>query len=882
MRNDEFNTPRIDNEDQGLPRFEFGETQRNESSFYLDNDVAPSDELNDNETSNDGNTKKPQEKKKQEEQQQEQTRQQLEQNLSSSSSTSSSAASSTSAAASTGAHVATVVGSSLVAVATLSTLVGIDLFYKGRCKMQQLEVVETSLVYALTLEDLEDDSDIIIQLKNSSYEQAQPLIEGPNEGVFADLTPSTEYDLAVIDLNYDNHILYQNTVVTKGDGASAGGMIKGRCTMQQLEVVETSLVYALTLEDLEDDSDVIIQLKNSSYEQAQPLREGPNEGVFADLTPSTEYDLAVIDLNYDNHILYQNTVVTKGDGSSTADMITITFVANNGTDEYSAPIQIESKTEYTLPECPFSDPNYDMMFGGWDVGRGMMPLQPGFSWVFSTDLTLTATWVPCYHMIYHSNTIDEQEEIVIKVRQSESIYDTLEECPFGAEPGMAFKNWMVDDLEISPGGWITYESDKDIYANWESVATGEYEILFDVNGGSGTMASGWGDYGDEFELPECSFIAPEGYYFAGWEVRGDTFMPGDTFTVEGKTVVAAIWQQSQFNRCNILEVSQDTQSMTAYFDYYGQEGDLTNITICFDDGMDTIDVPFTGEIDPYTQTLEASIEDLGLDITGVEVPIYRYSLYASFAGQEVTMLYSGTVCLGAINGRYELTFPFGDEPIFYSDSQYRPVVPMRLVCYSAMPKNETYYIGYKLDPAGDEIKQFFRNSGKGFTITIDEQIEADYLSLYDVNVYRKEDGNYIPLLEETRDLMLVYEEENIIYFADTMPYFGDDLVSQSLYLANDLNSTVLITDMYLDFKLYDINDTLHDEYTYYIDESIETLMDGYLQIAYGNAAFYDTFKVDITKYAWSLDLCYSYSKNGDVSTPKSVNIFDKNQCFTIG
>ena len=149
MRNDEFNNVPITNEDQGLPRFEFGETQRHESSSYLDNDAAPSDELNDNETSNDGNSKKPQEKKKQEEQQQEQTRQQLEQSISTSGSASSSASTAASAA-STGASIATVVGSSLVAVATLSTLVGIDLFYKGRCKMQQLEVVETSLVYALT------------------------------------------------------------------------------------------------------------------------------------------------------------------------------------------------------------------------------------------------------------------------------------------------------------------------------------------------------------------------------------------------------------------------------------------------------------------------------------------------------------------------------------------------------------------------------------------------------------------------------------------------------------------------------------------------------------------------------------------------------------
>ena len=777
MKNDEFNSPRIDNEDQGIPTFEFGETPSNESSFYLDNDVAPIDELNDNPVSNEESSKP---KQRKQEKQQEETSKQMEQSQPNVGSSSSSG--SAGVASSTGAHIATVVGSSLVAVATLSTLVGIDLFYKGRCKMQQLDIVETSLVYQCTLEDLEEDSDIIIQLKNASFEQSQKLVEGPNEGVFEDLIPSTKYELAVIDLHYDNHILYQDSVVTMGEG--------------------------------ED---------------------------------------------------------TKG-------TVVISFVANNGTDETIEPMEIPYNTRFELPECMFSDPSDDMMFGGWDIGGGEH-YNAGVAWNVRSDYTITATWIPCYRMVYHSN-IDGEEVQVIKVKQDESVYNTLTECPFEAPEGMVFKNWIVDGNDVNPGDWISYEGDKDIYAYYDYLPTGEYKITFDSNGGSGRMYTGYGDMEEEYSLPECDFIAPDGYMFTGWTINGDLFMPGDEFTVEGDTVVTATWAQKEFERCIILEANAVSQTILARFDLIAEEGDLKNISIVFDDGNKTYTVPFEGELNLESPILAASVADLGLDLVGETTSVYRYTVYGEFLGRESSSLFDGTVSLAAINASYELQFPHDGQPIFYRTESGEIHVPMKFVRHSLIVTNEELYAGYKTSASGEMTYTAFPNKLDAYRLVLDGNLaSSDSLTLYEFNIYSKIGDEYAPMLSSNEDLTFSLTNNTSIYFAYIDPFAAEYMDGTPLYLTHNLNADSSARSPYLYFKIYDLNDQIKASYVLDIDATLDTLINGTVYVNYKDMYNYDAFKMNIEKYAWSLDLCFNQV---GVSADISVNIFNKNQSFTIG
>jgi len=64
-----------------------------------------------------------------------------------------------------------------------------------------------------------------------------------------------------------------------------------------------------------------------------------------------------------------------------------------------------------------------------------------------------------------------------------------------------------------------------------------HTVVFDANGGSGTMAGGTvendGGYSGIYYLPECTFTAPEGKVFDHWEAsceEGEEKQPGDYFT----------------------------------------------------------------------------------------------------------------------------------------------------------------------------------------------------------------------------------------------------------------------------------------------------------------------------------------------------------------
>ena len=51
--------------------------------------------------------------------------------------------------------------------------------------------------------------------------------------------------------------------------------------------------------------------------------------------------------------------------------------------------------------------------------------------------------------------------------------------------------------------------------------------------------------GEQFELPTCSFVAPNGQEFAGWTVGETLYQPGEKLTVTADVVVNATWKDVQ-------------------------------------------------------------------------------------------------------------------------------------------------------------------------------------------------------------------------------------------------------------------------------------------------------------------------------------------------
>ena len=84
---------------------------------------------------------------------------------------------------------------------------------------------------------------------------------------------------------------------------------------------------------------------------------------------------------------------------------------------------------------------------------------------------------------------------------------------------------------------------------WDNVVDENTPVTytFSANGGSGSSSVTTVANGSTITLPECTFDAPSGYYFAGWAIgsaSGEVKAPGETVTLNGNTEIFAVWTES--------------------------------------------------------------------------------------------------------------------------------------------------------------------------------------------------------------------------------------------------------------------------------------------------------------------------------------------------
>jgi len=69
----------------------------------------------------------------------------------------------------------------------------------------------------------------------------------------------------------------------------------------------------------------------------------------------------------------------------------------------------------------------------------------------------------------------------------------------------------------------------------------KYTVKFEAGGGSGSMAD-VADVKGEYVLPACTFTAPEGKEFAGWQVGDEVKAAGEKITVSADVTLVATWK----------------------------------------------------------------------------------------------------------------------------------------------------------------------------------------------------------------------------------------------------------------------------------------------------------------------------------------------------
>ena len=210
FKDDEFNHINIVNEGTN-PNFEFGATQDAEFTSFSDNVSNIRDEVNDNPQSNGENKPKEEEK----EQKKQESSKENSSNKNNNSSGKSGSSSGSSAGGTAGA-VATAAGAAVVTVSVISATIGINMFISAKCKVNKMDLTPVSLQYDLDLEEVGENEHFVIKMANDAleYNEVNELQEGPNEGYFVNLTPSTDYVVSVYNTEFFASPIYLETITT--------------------------------------------------------------------------------------------------------------------------------------------------------------------------------------------------------------------------------------------------------------------------------------------------------------------------------------------------------------------------------------------------------------------------------------------------------------------------------------------------------------------------------------------------------------------------------------------------------------------------------------------------------------------------------------------
>ena len=122
--------------------------------------------------------------------------------------------------------------------------------------------------------------------------------------------------------------------------------------------------------------------------------------------------------------------------------------------------------------------------------------------------------------------------------------------PFTAPQGQEFEGWKVGNETTirQPGYEITIDGDVVITAQWKDIVVYQTVTLKAGDGTGEDIVNSQVVKGSTFELPACSFTAPDAdHEFAGWKVGNDSTLraAGYEFTVDADIEIVAQWKEIQ-------------------------------------------------------------------------------------------------------------------------------------------------------------------------------------------------------------------------------------------------------------------------------------------------------------------------------------------------
>lgn len=129
------------------------------------------------------------------------------------------------------------------------------------------------------------------------------------------------------------------------------------------------------------------------------------------------------------------------------------------------------------------------------------------------------------------------------------------ELPSATRPGETFYGWSVvpdGQVRYHAGDTVTLAHDLTLYAIWQDGWSDAYYVIFDANGGTGTMKPDFftTQYPYKaYEIPDCGFTR-QGYTFVGWATSPTgvvEYLPGDSYKTLVDLFLFAIWKQNDYH-----------------------------------------------------------------------------------------------------------------------------------------------------------------------------------------------------------------------------------------------------------------------------------------------------------------------------------------------
>ena len=201
-----------------------------------------------------------------------------------------------------------------------------------------------------------------------------------------------------------------------------------------------------------------------------------------------------------------------------------------------------------------------------------------------------------------------------------------------------------------PSDIYRLEVDTTFYALWAAAAPDLVKVIYDANGGTGTVVDPDSPYapGTNITVESDQGISREGWHFVAWNLErdgsGDTYHPGDTYLLEKDTTFYALWATDMA----VLKITKTSTGATvpdsAKFVITGTPK-ASGVT------FDPVTVTYADiKAGTYALTVPAGTYTVTEDRNSASLPLY--TLYISGDNATAKEVPAGATVTFGINNRY--------------------------------------------------------------------------------------------------------------------------------------------------------------------------------------------------------------------------------------